>query len=475
MAPSTVGTINVDTGCVFGGALTALRYPEKEPVSVDAARTYAEPVRPLDAVHGAGRSAQHEHDDLLDLVDVRGKQHVATRFRRTVTIREDEAAAALEVMSRFAVDPRWLIHLPPTMSPSETSSRDGFLEHPDEAFAYYRGQGVDEVVCQAKHMGSRCLLVVCRSADTARERFGIEPDSDSSGGLGVCVTRTGRPFFSDDSLMTALLTRVRDAAESSDLFDELESDWLCLDAELMPWLAKAQELLRRQYAPVGAAAEAALARAEDLLRQGPATAELADDLAGRRESVAAYRRAYRHYCWPVEGLDHVRLAPFHLLASEGKVHHDRDHLWHLHTVGRLADHDELFQRTEHRTVRLLDEASCEEATSWWLEMTSIGGEGLVVKPSTFLARGKRGLVQPALKCRGREYLRIIYGPEYTEPRHLERLRQRHLGKKRSLALRELALGLEALERFVAGEPLRRVHQCVFGVLALESEPVDPRL
>jgi hypothetical protein len=110
-----------------------------------------------------------------------------------------------------------------------------------------------------------------------------------------------------------------------------------------------------------------------------------------------------------------------------------------------------------------------------LDLTERGGEGMVVKPLEFVVRGSRGLVQPAVKCRGPEYLRIIYGPEYTAPEHLERLRARRLAAKRSLALREFALGIDSLERFVRKEPLRRVHECVFGVLALESEPVDPRL
>jgi protein phosphatase len=100
---------------------------------------------------------------------------------------------------------------------------------------------------------------------------------------------------------------------------------------------------------------------------------------------------------------------------------------------------------------------------------------MVVKPFDFVVNTRKGLVQPAIKVRGREYLRIIYGPEYTLPDNLGRLRSRGLGAKRSLALREFALGLEALERFVHQEPLRWVHECVFGVLALESEPVDPRL
>lgn len=61
------------------------------------------------------------------------------------------------------------------------------------------------------------------------------------------------------------------------------------------------------------------------------------------------------------------------------------------------------------------------------------------------------------------------------PKHLIRLKQRSLSRKRSLALKEFSLGLEALERFAAKEPLYRVHECVFAILALESEPVDAAL
>ncbi len=148
-------------------------------------------------------------------------------------------------------------------------------------------------------------------------------------------------------------------------------------------------------------------------------------------------------------------------------------------MGLIADlcaaDDGLLRATPWRTVDLTDPASESEAIAWWEELTARGGEGMVVKPLAFIARGPRGLVQPAVKCRGAEYLRIIYGPEYLAPENLERLRARGLSAKRGLALREFALGVEALERFVRGEPLRRVHECVFGVLALESEPVDPRL
>lgn len=467
------GTINIDTGCVFGGRLTALRYPEKELVSVPAHRVWVEPVRPLRPPSAAPR--EPGASDLLDAEDVLGRRTVETALRGRVTLTADATAAALEAMSRFAADPRWLIYLPPTMAPSETSDREGFLEHPNEAFDYYGRRGVGEVVCQEKHMGSRAVLVVCRDEETARDRFGVD-----TGEAGICVTRTGRRFFSDDELERGLVERVRRAAGEAGLWDELDSGWLCLDCELMPWSVKAEELLRRQYAPVASAALAGLGAARDLIADASATgadlSPLRIELEERLELVERYAHAYRRYCWPVAGLDDLRLAPFHLLASEGAVHVDRDHLWHLEVGRRLAEAgDGILIPTRFRTVDLTSEASRLGAVGWWSELTGDGGEGMVVKPRQFLARGRRGLLQPALKCRGREYLRIIYGPEYTLDRHLSRLRERSLRRKRGLALQELALGLEALDRFVRREPLRRVHECVFGVLALESEPVDSRL
>ncbi|HLK56128.1 MAG TPA: hypothetical protein VKU00_06175, partial [Chthonomonadaceae bacterium] len=242
---------------------------------------------------------------------------------------------------------------------------------------------------------------------------------------------------------------------------------------------KAQGLLREQYAPVGAAARLSLAAAVGSLQQavgrGVEVGAVMARLQAREEDIARYTEAYAHYCWEVRGLEDLRLAPFHLLATEGRTYFDHDHAWHVATLARLAEQSALLMATETRAVQTGEEASLAEGAAWWQELTAAGGEGMVVKPRDFLVRGPKGLAQPAVKVRGREYLRIIYGPEYTEPQNLERLRQRGLGAKRSLALREFALGVEALERFVRKEPLRRVHECVFGVLALESEPVDPRL
>ena len=469
-------TINIDTGCVFGGRLTALRWPEKELVSVPARATYAEPARPfLVPSTGAGMSAQQAHDDLLDIEDVRGKRLVATRLHRSVTIREENAAAALEVMSRFAANPKWLVYLPPTMSPSETSTREGLLEHPAEACAYYRSNGVSQVVIEQKHMGSRAIIVVCRSQEVARQRFGVLEAED-----GMCYTRTGRRFFEDVALERELLATVRAALDASGFWERLSTDWVCLDCELMPWSAKAMELVRQQYASVGAAARVGLGETVRALERAAARGVEVGALLERHQSrlmlAERFAVAYRHYCWPVESLRDIRIAPFHVMATEGAVHVDKDHVWHMNTISSfVGDGDALLMRTPYHVVDLNDPGGEATATAWWESLTASGGEGAVVKPLAFVATGSRGLLQPAVKCRGREYLRIIYGPEYTLPEHLGRLRERGLSGKRSLALREFALGVEGLERFVQREPLRRVHECVFGVLALESEPVDPRL
>ena len=465
------GTLCVDTGCVFGGKLTALRWPEMETVSVSAARTYYEPIRPL-----APTVALTPTDArVLSLADVMGKQVIETRVAGPVIVREENGAAALEIMSRYAVDPRWLIHLPPTMSPPETSARDGWLERPEEAFAYYSTKGVGTVVLEEKHMGSRALIVLARTQEVAERRFGV-----ADGARGVVVTRTGRRFFTDPAIESEVLHRIDAAMAGSELWDALATDWVLWDAEILPWSLKAQSLIAGQYAAVGAAAAAALSDAARLLEaaaaRGVATGEVAAATKDRLARVEAYRVAYGHYARPFAGIADVRVAPFHLLASEGAVHADKTHIWHMDHAHRLAAADPaLLLATAHRVVDLSDAGKVADAIAWWEALTATGGEGMVVKPLDFIARGKRGPLQPAIKVRGREYLRIIYGPEYDRPENLVRLRARGTGQKRAMAARELALGLEALHRFVEHAPLTRVHQCVFGVLAMETEVVDRRL
>jgi protein phosphatase len=519
-------TLCLDTGCVFGGRLTALNYPERTLVSVPATRVYHPPAKPFPVSSppgsgpaGPGGPARRE-PDVLDIADVSGSRVIETGYLPRIGLREAHAAAALEVMSRFALDPRWLLYLPPTMSPVATSTRDGLLEHPEQAFAAYLSDGVADVLCEEKHMGSRAVLLICRTPAAARARFGVPPAAatpqaslaaatpqaspaaatpqassaaaaaQDPAATGAIWTRTGRPFF-PAALTAELADRVRAAAEQAGLFSELDTGWLLLDAELLPWNVKAGRLLRDQYAAVGAAAAASLpaaaavleqAAARDLPADGPAVDALLERTRARMTNAAAFTAAYLRYCWTTDGLAGVRVAPFQLLASEGTVYHDRPHLWHLEIADRLAAAaPDLITTTRRLAVATGEPASVAAATRWWEDLTATGGEGMVVKPAANLTRGPGtaerpgALAQPGLKVRGREYLRLVYGPDYTEPAHLERLRQRALGHKRSLALREYALGLEALDRVARGEPLWRVHECVFAVLALESEPVDPRL
>jgi Predicted kinase len=529
-------TICIDTGVVFGGSLTALRWPSRELVSVPAERVWYDPVRPLGegaaptpSQPASGRAEGADHADhprpgsvaapstvepepaaapgsaraaaagLLRIEDVTGRRWIDTGYGR-VLVPAENAAAALEVMGRFAIDPADLIWLPPTMAPCSTSTMEGYLEYPTEAFADYRRAGVRRVVCEAKHMGSRMVALVRR--DVGRGVGSAGPGAASG---GACWTRTGRPFFNDPALTAAVLSRLRSALASAGVFDELAADWVLLDTELLPWSAKALDLIREQYASVAAAARAALPVALRVLdaavARGLDVGPLRDRTAARLARADAFAEAYRRYCWPTEGLDGIRVAPFAVLASGGaggpgtaRHYAHRDRGWHFGVVDRLVDAEPAFlARTDRRIVDLADETQVAEATRWWLALTegpggdseerteraalptvlSGGGEGMVVKPYAGVTGA--ALVQPGIKCRGREYLRIIYGPDYTEPEQLARLRGRTLHRKRALALREHALGLAALDRLVAGEPLWRVHEAVFAILACESEPVDPRL
>jgi protein phosphatase len=534
-------TVCVDTGCVFGGSLSAYRYPEAEIVSVAAEREYYAPVKPLDyeeaaahdsAAGGSGCTVPAAAlavpesiraggaapplpgvENLPAIEDVLGRLAIQTRLHNNITINEESSAAALEIMSRFSADPRWLIYLPPTMSPCKTSSLPDFLEHPAEAFEYYRKAGLTQAVCEEKHMGSRAVIVLCRSRESAQERFGVRDAS-----RGIIYTRTGRHFFDPSGTAAVaaanaeatagteslILDRLRDVLDRTGFWERFGTDWVCLDTELMPWSAKAHSLLLEQYAPAGRSGkdglEASIAALKQALSvQGPAAGAAEDPpaqskkqggkppagmsialalerLEQRKECLDLYTNAYRRYCWNVSSIEDYRIAPFHILATEGKVWNGENHLCHLEVIRRyMTGIDPLFMATRYIAVDLQDDQSAAAAVDWWLSLTASGGEGMVVKPLDFIARQGAILLQPAVKCRGREYLRIIYGPEYTMPEKLERLRRRSLTKKRRLAQAEFALGQESLERFVRREPFHRLHECVFAVLALENEIVDPRL
>ena len=363
-----------------------------------------------------------------------------------------------------------------SMSPCATSELPNFLEYPTQALNYYKKRGIERVVCEEKHMGSRAILIICKDEKAAIEQFGVEDE-----GIGICYTRTGRNFFNEAAIEEAFMHRVNQCLTNTNFWENFNADWVCLDAEIMPWSAKAQALVKDQYASVGAAARAALPEVEKALQmtydRGIKDAlPFLEKFSAKNNAIAKYIKAYQNYCWPVNTIGDYKLAPFHIMATNGQVHADKTHRWHMENLAAICKGDtELFLATPYMIVNLNDETSYDEAVNWWLELTSKGGEGMVVKPFDFIANDSEGLLQPAVKCRGSEYLRIIYGPEYDATENIDRLKNRGLSRKQSLAIREFVLGIEGLERFIRKEPLRRIHESVFGVLALESEDVDPRL
>jgi protein phosphatase len=153
------------------------------------------------------------------------------------------------------------------------------------------------------------------------------------------------------------------------------------------------KLLRQQYAAAGSAARAALAETVEVLRKAkqhqPDIAALLDRYNARMEMAALFVQAYRQYCWRVSSLDELKLAPFHLMASEGAVHVDKPHTWHMDIAARLCkDTAGLLTSTATLQIDFTDAVSEKQGVSWWEERTGRGGEGMVVKPMEFVGQGR---------------------------------------------------------------------------------------
>ncbi|UQZ35011.1 polynucleotide kinase-phosphatase [Paenibacillus sp. PK3_47] len=456
-------TINIDQGAVFGGALTAYRYPEGQFVSVKAQQDYAgDPDSPLIRWE-RGRFAP---PNLRKFVE---GYSVMTEAYGELSVRGEFVKAAIDTVSHFTVPLEELVYIPPTMSPPAVSADEAYLEHPREAFDYFRAQGVQKMIAEKKHMGSRAVLLLFRDAGAAVSYVGRPT-------LGTIYTRTGRSFF-DSATEAEVLSRLNADLHAAGYFVKHSTDLLLLDAEIIPWNLKARELIATQYAHV---AEAAQMDREHLLEKLKEAEQAGRDVSGwvqemeeKLKNARVFREAFQKYCWDVSGLEGVRIAPFHTLAHSGQSYFDHSHLWHMEHNRELAGVSPLFMETEYRIIS--SEADEAEVIRWWEEMTEDGHEGIVIKPEVFITRNGKSMIQPAVKVRGRKYLHIIYGMDYLQPEHLARLKQRKTGKKERHALMECALSAESVERFIRKEPVERVHECVLAALALESDPVDPRL
>ncbi|WP_342511789.1 polynucleotide kinase-phosphatase [Sporosarcina sp. FSL K6-1522] len=457
-------TVNIDQGAVFGGKLTAYRFPEKEFVSVDAMDDYS------GATDNPLKIWQEQRLDPPNIGKFINGYSVLTELLGEVKVHSDIVKPAIDTISHYTVPIEQLLYIPPTMSPTPVaSSDDAYLEHPKEAIDYFRSHGVETMIAEKKHMGSRAVLLLFKDVSSAKRAVGSET-------LGVIYTRTGRRFF-DLSIEKDIVLKLNDELKNKGYFDKYKTDYVLLDAEIMPWNLKAQSLISGQYAHV---AENAILDRSKLQEKLVAIAGNNEDLTRwleeteeKLENAKTFKEVFQKYCWDTEGVEAIQIAPFHVLAHSTQTFFDKPHTWHMEMNKEFAINSDLFVQTEYKLIS--DVTSEQEVIHWWESMTAEGHEGIVIKPESFIATYKGKLLQPAIKVRGRKYLHIIYGMDYLAPVNLNRLKKRSTSKKQKLALKEFALGVEGIQRFVDGESIERIHECVLATLALESDPVDPRL
>ncbi|GGA88655.1 polynucleotide kinase-phosphatase [Ornithinibacillus halotolerans] len=460
----TNNTINIDQGVVFGGELSAFRYPEKTFVSIKAKEDYSNdsrnPLKEWEKNRLNPPNIGKYINGFSVLSEELGEIHVPKKH----------VLPAIDLVSHHTVPMEELVYIPPTMSPSpKPSALDTYLEHPKEVIDYYLSMGVEKMVAEKKHMGSRGILLIFKDTDTALQAIGRNT-------LGTIYTRTGRKFF-DEETEKEILTKLNQSLIANDYFSKYNTEYVLLDAEIMPWNLKAKELISNQYAHVSENAILDRATLKNKLETAARTnQDVIDWLAeyeSKLENAYVFQEVFQKYCWNVDGINEIQIAPFHVLAHSKETFFHKPHTWHMEMNREFAAMDDIFVETEFKVIE--DSRSEEAVIKWWEEMTADGHEGIVIKPLNFISRYKGKLVQPAIKVRGRKYLHIIYGMDYLLPENLKRLKERNVGKKQKLALKEFALGVEGIKRFVNREQLERVHECVLGTLAMESDPVDPRL
>ncbi|MCP2036431.1 polynucleotide kinase-phosphatase [Planomicrobium sp. HSC-17F08] len=457
-------TINIDQGAVFGGELTAYRYPERDFVSVKAKDVYT---------GTADNPLMEWEKNRLNPPNIGKFIHgysVLTEDIGEVKVPSDIVKPAIDAVSHFTVPIEQLVYIPPTMSPTpKPSSLAGYLEHPKEAIDYYRSHGIQRLVAEKKHMGSRAILFLFKDTDAAKKHTGIAS-------LGTIYTRTGKRFF-DRETEAKMVRQLNNELVRINYFEQHETDYVLLDAEIMPWNLKAKELISSQYAHVSENAlvdrEMLKSKLEEAAKDNEELAGWLKEYEGKLANAQTFNEVFQKYCWNVESTESIQIAPFHVLAHSKQTFFDQPHTWHMEMNRMLAGQSDLFVETEFKLIS--DEASEQEVVQWWQEMTEDGHEGIIIKPEFYIPKNKGKLLQPAIKVRGQKYLSIIYGMDYLEEKNLARLKNRNTGKKQKLALKEFALGIEGLTRFVGGESIERVHECVLGTLAMESDPVDPRL
>jgi protein phosphatase len=460
--------VALDTACLYGGQLSAFRYPERAWVQVEASAAYLAGEWPAAAEAQAARPHALDRWTLpAELLNGRWLVQTASGFNFTLT--DLQYATTLELLQNEAISPRWLIYLPPSMSPPQPATLPGFLEHPNEAFSYYEKKGQTHVVVQEKCDGPRAVVVLCRDTDAAEARFG-----DGSGRIGVVYSRRGRPLL-DPADENTLLAELHAAATDSGLWAALRTDWLCLEGQLTG--RRFTPGKNKEEGRIAAGVAAAWPRALDLLAQSTSDAPEFLAMRAQMEAQAAAAQALARDCTPADGDEGSwYFTPYHLLAAQSGDFFDRSHVWHLEQLAAFTQGNAAHVRAlRTQVIDLQDHDGRRALTDWWQDLSDQGAPGIIVKPMTLELVVNQEYLQPALKVRGREALRKVYGPYYTLPDALEHHRRRSLKERRELVVRHFALGKEALQRFVAGKAHQEVLQAVFTHIAISTMDDNPLL
>jgi hypothetical protein len=404
----------------------------------------------------------------VEKIEILGEKPIKTGLVERVQVASSQREHASRMFGRMNIDPRWLIYLPAAVASVQEESSSGELERPEGALNYYCGEQIKKVVVEQKHMGSRGIVILCQSSKAALGRFGIDADVP-----GIAYTRNGRRFFSDEDTEAVFLQRLEETLNRSNFWKRFSTDWVCFDGEILPWTIKAAESSEESdLVTTGSAAIAEIRRALTSGVPSELKTYWRTLIENRGAALSKYDGMFQRYRSEAANLAALRFAPFHLLAVESHTFFHRSHLWHMQTLNNVARSGNGFViPTRYEVVETPERSTWEKTLAWWEQLSSESEEGLVVKPLPFVPQGRRGFAQPALKCRSREHLRLVYGPDYDSTETRELLSAREAFKKRRQKHRRIrqqfALSMEAVNRFVQREPLNAVHECVLSVLGLE--------
>ena len=376
------------------------------------------------------------------------RPELVERFR-SASRRSGDLLRPVEELPDIAVDSRWLCFIPPSIATLQSDEIDGELEDPRFVFDYYRGERIGDLIAEIDRGGTRAVALICRDSESAMKRFGASE-------TGCIYSGKARPLLPDSA---TFIDALRSALTRAGFWKRLETDWVCLEGEILPsaWYGKRLE----KYGDILLAGEARYDAAASVLKRFDAE----ERVGPGRECLRKYRELFES----VSGRDgdSLSFAPHHLIAAENRGFFGMPNSWHIETLNGLARRAGApFVDTPYRLISLEERTGVEECLALWR-----GCPGIAIKTLPFFPAGKRGAAQPAFLCRNREQLRLVYGPEYDLPENRLRLNGRKSllkrRNKRRKILKQWELALEGVQRFLAREPRGRIQECARRVLALD--------